>query len=122
MRGTSWCGLAFVLSTWLVPACKKSEPSYERFCHLYEEVEGRPMDSMLAMELTQRAEKEIPELAELLAGFYLGERYEALKTMAKEQGQPGWECKAIQKRLQEWKEEAVDSRGTRSAPRPSDGP
>ena len=108
MRNTPMIGSIAALAMSLVPACKESEPPYDHYCRLYEE--APPMTPVQAVRLAQRAERELPRAAwKLLAhGHYLDDRYRFLKAMAKEDGRAGWECAAIEKRLEELKKEAEE--------------
>ena len=105
MRTLPLIGLISALGACLGPACKKPEAPYDHYCRLYREVEGKPMTSMLAVRLAQRAERELPSAFwKLLSKMHFPDsRYEALKTLAEEDGQAGWRCEAIEKRLQELK-------------------
>lgn len=79
-------------------SCSRGSP-YDRLCAIYEEVGKEPLTPERAAIPFQRAQKEIPELSSdlaLLANVSLAERYELLKTMAREKaGQPNWQCEAI---------------------------
>ena len=84
----------------LATACAKQSP-YDRLCRLYKEQRGRDSTPELAMALARRVEKEIPEIAAdyaFLANVDIGERYEVLKTLARDKAkQPDWQCEEIRK-------------------------
>ena len=86
------------VSVLLGAGCRRESP-YDRLCQIYQEAAAGPMTPERAALPFQRAGREIPELASdlaLLAHVSLQERYELLKTMAREKAnQDNWECKAM---------------------------
>lgn len=84
----------------VVSACRKSSP-YDRLCRLYEEGNGQPQTAELLMQITAKAEKQIPEIADdllMVANASTDQRYELLRSMAEQKsGQADWQCEAIRK-------------------------
>lgn len=88
-----------LMLAFFVTACSRAESPYDRLCRIYEEASKQPMSEEVAALPFTRAKAEIPELGDDLAALAqvsLSERYELLRSMAREKGhQPDWRCEAI---------------------------
>lgn len=80
--------------------CSRGTP-YDRLCRIYEDYRGQASTPELAMVVAQRVEKEIPEIVPeygFLANANVGDRYELLRTLARDKAkQDDWRCDEIRK-------------------------
>ena len=96
--------LIFVLLAAFSAACKQQAAPYDRLCKLYAEYESVPDDDAMAMmALSQRVEREIPEIMPfygLLVQNGRDVRYGVLVDYARnvEKAPADWQCERLRKR------------------------
>lgn len=84
--------------------CAKPTSPYDRLCAMYKEYEATPNDDMMAgYEISQRVEREIPEIAaayNVIAQNGVETRYTALVETARREKNTAtdWECETLRKR------------------------
>jgi hypothetical protein len=101
MRHVRLVILCSVLLGSAIAGCSKKPPPYDRLCKIYEDAGSLPLTPDAAMRLAERVEKEIPEIYDdfsMMAQADIRQRYELLKTLAREKThEDNWECAAIRK-------------------------
>jgi hypothetical protein len=96
--------LAAIVTSVMIPVwgCAARTTPYDRLCKIYEEFGSEPSTPETAYKISQRVEKEIPEIYsnyDLIVVGGIDRRYEAFKEFARETAnQPNWSCEAIRKR------------------------
>jgi hypothetical protein len=95
-------GVVCIVASVTFQGCSTRESSYDRLCRIYEEFDGQPTSSELAVEISKRVGSKLPDLYSdyhvvMTAGSE--ERYEMFRMLARERAhQDNWSCDAIRRR------------------------
>lgn len=83
-------------------ACSSAATPYDRLCRIYEEFDGRPTSSEIAVAISMKVEKQVPEIYDdyhVVMSSGSAERYEMFRMLARERvHQANWTCEAIRRR------------------------
>jgi hypothetical protein len=95
-------GLCLIVTMICFASCSRTSTSYDRLCRVYEDFDGKPDTSEVAVEISKTVGQKVPDI---YADYHVvmssgsNERYEMFRMLARERAkQNDWSCDAIRKR------------------------